>query len=46
MNDTQVIDILKKAIVLEQQGQSFYKKVADQTERDRKSTRLNSSHYS
>ena len=32
MNDTQVIDILKKAIVLEQQGQSFYKKVADQTE--------------
>lgn len=31
MNDTQVIDILKKAIVLEQQGQSFYKRVADQT---------------
>ena len=31
MNDTQVIDILKKAIVLEQQGQNFYKKVADQT---------------
>ena len=32
MNDTQVIDILKKAIVLEQQGQNFYKKVADQTD--------------
>ncbi|MFW5711985.1 MAG: ferritin-like domain-containing protein [Spirochaetota bacterium] len=31
MNDTQVIDILKKAIMLEQQGRNFYKKVADQT---------------
>ncbi len=32
MNDTQVIDILKKAIILEQQGQSFYQQVAQQTD--------------
>src|SRR6056297_3319824 len=31
MNDTQVIDILKKAIILEQQGQSFYTQVAGYT---------------
>ncbi|MFO7729229.1 MAG: ferritin family protein [Spirochaetia bacterium] len=31
MNDTQVLDILKKAIILEQQGQSFYKQVATHT---------------
>lgn len=31
MNDTQVIDILKKAIILEQQGQSFYSQVAGYT---------------
>ncbi len=32
MSDGNVIDILKKAIILEQQGQSFYRNVAAQTE--------------
>ena len=32
MSDSKVIDILKKAILLEQQGQSFYRNVAAQTE--------------
>jgi len=31
MSDSKVIDILKKAIILEQQGQSFYRSVAEQT---------------
>lgn len=31
MSDSKVVDILKKAIILEQQGQSFYRAVAGQT---------------
>jgi len=32
MSDSRVVEILKKAIILERQGYSFYKEVADRTE--------------
>jgi len=32
MNETGTLDILKRAILLERRGRSFYQKVADQTE--------------
>ncbi len=32
MNDTQTLEILKQAILLEKRGKSFYRKVAEQTD--------------
>ncbi|MFP4180927.1 MAG: ferritin family protein [Spirochaetaceae bacterium] len=34
MNESKTLEILKKAIILERQGQSFYRKVAEQTDNE------------